>query len=78
MCAPCLVHFDWILRLEDPSLEQDSAAFLAATGMDSRYLLWYLLILSIQGYLEGWLLVTAKASQVRTIVTSGARFPATY
>ena len=36
MCAPCLVHFDWILRLEDPSLEEDSAAFLAATGMDSR------------------------------------------
>ena len=37
MCAPCLVDYDWILRLEDPSLEQDSAAFLAATGMDSRY-----------------------------------------
>lgn len=36
MCAPCIVDFDWILRLEDPSLEQDSAAFLALSGMASR------------------------------------------
>ena len=36
MCAPCLVDYDWILRLEDPSLEQDSAAFLAFSGMASR------------------------------------------
>ena len=53
MCAPCLVHFDWILRLEDPSLEQDSAAFLAATGMDSRYLLCYLLHLTLDPRLPG-------------------------
>ena len=37
MCAPCLVDYDWILRLEDPSLEQDSAAFLAFSGMASRW-----------------------------------------
>ena len=36
MCAPCIVDYDWILRLEDPSLEQDSAAFLAFSGMASR------------------------------------------
>ena len=37
MCAPCLVDYDWILRLEDPTLEMDSAAFLQTTGMASRY-----------------------------------------
>jgi len=36
MCAPCLVDYDWILRLEDPTLEMDSAAFLQTTGMASR------------------------------------------
>ena len=44
-CAPCLVDYDWILRLEDPSLEQDSAAFIFTTGMASRHVLYFVHIL---------------------------------